>query len=101
MVERGGMVTAGIGPHLERSKLSDAVFDVIERMNENMQLPMPKTGASRFVAAPVHLAAKAVHQRNPGSVPLRAAVTRVGVNPVLEGIDGGDPGENVHDALQV
>jgi len=96
-----GVVVLGVGPDLEGAKLGDGVFDVVEGVEEDVELPVPGVGAGGFVAGPVDVAAEAVDEGDPGVGALGTGVGGVGVEPVLKGIDGGDPGEEGEDGLEV
>ena len=61
---------------------------------------MPGMVAGLLVARPVDDAAEPVEQRPPGGLALVAGVAGVGVDPVLEGVDRGDPGEDQDDPLE-
>src|SRR4030095_13053987 len=83
------------------TELRDAILDVIERVNENVELPMPKIRPHRLETAPIHIAAKTVHELKPGGTTFLASVPRMRVNPMLERIDGGDPGENLDNSFEM
>ena len=78
-------------------RLRDAVFDVIKRRVEKVALALPYGLADGFVAGPIDDRAEAFERPSQ----CRSARSRVcpgmGVEPVLEGIDGGHPGEETDD----
>jgi hypothetical protein len=84
LAESAPFVPPGIGPDLQRAQLRNAVFDVVKRMQKDMELAMPQIRARLLVAAPIHLAAKAVHQGEPGLPPLGPAVARMRVQSNVE-----------------
>ena len=61
---------------------------------------MPGMVAGVLVARPVHDAAEPVEQRLPGRAAVVAGVVGVVVDPVLEGVDGRDPGQDQDDAFE-
>ncbi len=62
---------------------------------------MPQIRARVFVTAPIHVAAKTVHQVQPRLPALGARVAGMRINPMLKRIHGRDPGKNFHDAFQM
>src|SRR5205807_1982674 len=87
-------------PDLESAELSDSVLDVIKGVKEDVKLPMPTARPRFLVPRPVHLTAEAIEQPRPRGSALLAIVSRMGVEPVLESIDRGDPGQDQHDSFQ-
>src|SRR5439155_5042590 len=83
------------------AKLGDRVLDVIKWMDEDMQLTMPQIGPRSLVTAPIDVPAEAVHQAEPRCRSLGAGMSRMRIDPVLKGIDSGDPWENLDDGLQM
>ena len=96
-----GVVAFGVGPDLQGAELGDAVFDVVEGIQEDVELAVPKVAAGVFVAGPIDFGAEAFHQAVPGGFSLRAGVVGVGVYPVLKGVHGGDPWKDFDDAFEV
>ena len=66
-----------------------------------MQLLLPELGSLGLVTRPVDIGAEACVQLQPVDVPLIVVVVRMGVDPVLVGIDRRDPAERIHHALQM
>src|SRR5271157_1530408 len=65
-----------------------------------MELTMPGMIAGLLIARPINQAAEPVEQPFPGGPALFEGVMGVRIDPVLEGVDRGDPGEDEHDALE-
>ena len=66
-----------------------------------MQLAMPEVCASLLVARPVDDRRRSGRAgRVQAALALVAGVVRVGVDPVLEGVDRGDPGEDQDDPFE-
>src|SRR4029077_21115147 len=87
---------------LERPQLRDAVFDVVEGVEEYMELPIPSGDALRVQTAPVHAAFEPGANPEPGLVTCLGIVALAArVNPVLERIDGGDVRQRDEDVLQM
>src|SRR5271155_5749209 len=101
MIERGGKIAARGLPELKRAELRDAVFDVVERDLKDVKLPVPDVGAGLLESAPILAAAEAVHEREPEFFPRVAGVAGMGIDPVLERIDGGHPREKLDDAFEM
>ncbi len=97
--QRCSGVLAGFEPELHSAKLRDAVFDVVEGDVEEVELALPGGGSGVFVAGPVDFAAEAVQESEPVGGPGLLGGVWGGVEPVLEGIDDGDPGEDADDAF--
>src|SRR6476620_6778713 len=70
-------------------------------MNEDVQLAMPEMGANVIVPGPVDGTAKSFHQRLPRRSPLGASMARMSVDPMLKGIDSGDPREQLNHAFEM
>src|ERR1044071_6469181 len=87
-------------PQLQRSQLSDSVFDVIKRRMEEMELSLPHRLASRLVATVIHDSAKSVEQRKPVLGALSARMAGMRVEPVLERIDRRHPWEEADDPFE-
>ena len=81
--------------------MGDAVFNVVERMEEDVELAVPKICTGRFVAGPIHIAAESLHQLEPCSGTLGSSVVGVGVKPMLKSIHGRNPRQNRNDLFQV
>lgn len=88
------------GEDLQGAELGDAILDVIERELEDVDLALPQGGPLGLEAGPVDGGEEAAVEGEPGVVAggRVAAVLRVGVEPVLEGVDAGDVGQE-HDGL--
>ena len=50
---------------LQRAELRDAVFDVVKRIQKNVELAMPQIRPHVLVAGPVHVAGESVHELIP------------------------------------
>ena len=91
-----------ISPDLQCTQLGDGVLDVVEGNSEQVRLTHPAAGANLFQTTPVHLiGAEAIHDGEPVGGALIARVSWMGVEPVLERIDHGDPWEQTDDSLEV
>src|SRR5688572_11152990 len=99
--DRAVGVVAGFDPELEGAELGDAVFDVVEGDVEEVELGAPERLAVVLDAAPILLALEAVGEAKPFGLALRARVAGVGVDPVLERVDGGHPREEADDLLEL
>src|SRR3984957_1394169 len=77
-------VLLGFEPELQGAELGDAVFDVIERDVEQVELALPTGGAGGFVAGPVDAAAEAVEEGEPMGGALAFGVAGGGGAPGLE-----------------
>ena len=66
-----------------------------------MELAVPEEVEGLLLPGPVGVALKASHQGCPCRRPLLAGVPRMGVNPMLEGINRGNPGEPREDLFKV
>ena len=93
-------VAQGSLPDLERPELGDTVFDVIERVQENVELAMPQMVAGFFVAGPIDDSTEAIEQLSPGGGPFETSMIGVGIDPMLKRVDRRDPGEDQHDSLE-
>src|SRR6516164_863228 len=60
-----GAIVQGAAPDSQCAQLGDPVFDVVERVQEDMQLAVPTAGPRFFVSRPVDVAAKAIEQGQP------------------------------------
>src|SRR3990172_4104533 len=69
-------------------------------MEENVQLAVPHEGQGLVVPGPVNSAVEPAVNAHPGLPPLLPRVRRVCVEPVLEGVDRRDPGDDADDPLQ-
>src|ERR1700678_3207134 len=65
-----------------------------------MELAIPGMIASVVVTRPIDRAAEPVEQSPPGGLPLCAGMVGMAVDPVLEGVDGGDPRQDQYDSLE-
>src|SRR5665213_2735920 len=83
IVQRLRLVAPRIRPDLQRAKLRDAVFDVVKRMDENVQLPVPRMRTRFFKTSPINVAAEAVHQFQIRRLALGARVAGVRINCLL------------------
>ncbi len=71
-------------PDLQGTELGDPVFNVIERIQENVELAMPGMVAGVFVAGPIDRAAEPVEQSSPGGLALVRGYGRGGCRSSAE-----------------
>src|SRR5690606_29462183 len=88
-------------PELEGAELSDAVLDVIERMAEQVQLPLPLRLALALQAVPRHRAAETLVKIEPVLRALLVRVLGVAVDEVLERVNRRDPCQHRDAALEL
>ncbi len=101
-MEGGGGVLFVIEPGVERSELGDAVFDVVERYLEEMELALPHGALGIGVFGPVDdRGGESGECGEPGVGAIFEGMTGVGVKPVLVLIDDGDPCECAEDAFEL
>ncbi len=81
-------ITQAVPPYLQRAELGNAILDVVERVQEDVQLPVPASHALLFEARPVHTLVEPAANAKPRRI-ARGGIRpgRIGVDPVLERID--------------
>jgi hypothetical protein len=84
---RFGRIVETISPDLQRPDLRNAVLDVVERVQENVQLPIPPCHPLLFEFGPVHASLEALPQPEPLRIScVGVSAFSAGVEPGLEGI---------------
>ena len=67
-----------------------------------MQLPVPAGDALRFQSRPIHPLLEPLADTQPGGIAGGAVMAvAAGIEPVLEGIHGGDVGDALEDAFEM
>src|SRR5688500_19541133 len=91
-----------MSPHLERAHLRDAVLDVVERILEDVELPVPARHSLALEARPVDAALEPAPDVEPRLVARRRVVSVAArVDPALKRIDTGDVRKTEEDVLEV
>ena len=66
-----------------------------------MELPLPTDFSPVFKSSPIQQGTKSVTEFEPFRMPFLSRMARICVYPVLERIDGRNPGQDRHDSFQV
>lgn len=98
-----GRVGEGAAVELDGAEAGDGVLDVIKGELEDVALALPQSVAGVLKAGPVEVGAQALMLSAPGAIAAVGigGVARVGVKPVLEGVDGGGVGEEEDELLEL